>query len=107
MPRRLCYWTVLRLVKAGYWDAAGFASKENLRLIKELDWRYVFGLARTWKLEDGTYLKDLANHLPRKRYRRVASYNPARRRRDYSRLCAPREIEDARRCHGLTFQKTA
>jgi len=62
---------------------AGFASKENLRLIKELDWRYVFGLARTWKLEDGTHLKDLANHLPRKRYRRVASYNPARRRRDY------------------------
>jgi len=46
---------------------AGFASKENLRLIKEHDWRYVFGLARTWKFEDGTHLKDLANHLPRKR----------------------------------------
>jgi hypothetical protein len=62
---------------------AGFASKDNLRLVRELGWRYVFGLARTWKFEDGTHLKDLANHLPRKRYRRVASYNPARRRRDY------------------------
>lgn len=62
---------------------AGFASKDNLRLIQGLGWRYVFGLARTWKLDDGTHLKDLANHLPRKRYHRVASYNPARRRRDY------------------------
>jgi hypothetical protein len=62
---------------------AGFASKENLRLIQELAWHYVFALPRTWKLEDGTHLKDLANHLPRKRYRRVASYKPDRRRQDY------------------------
>jgi hypothetical protein len=62
---------------------AGFASKDNLRLIQELGWHYVFGLARTWKCQDGTHLKDLANHLPKQRYRRIASYNPARRRRDY------------------------
>ena len=78
---------MLRRFRAPVWHQqvvviadAGFASKENLRLIKG---RYVFGLARTSKLEDGTHLKDLANHLPRKRYRRVAPYNPARRGRDY------------------------
>lgn len=43
----------------------------------------MFALPRTWKLEDGTHLKYLANHLPRKLYRRVASYKPDRRRQDY------------------------
>ncbi len=62
---------------------AGFASKENLRTIQTLGWDYVFALPRTWKLADGTPLKDLANPLPRKRYRRVASYKPDRRRKDY------------------------
>lgn len=62
---------------------AGFASKENFRQIQSLGWKYVFAIARTWKLEDGTHLKDLANHLPKKRYRRVASYKPDRRRQDY------------------------
>lgn len=37
---------------------AGFASKENLRLVQELAWHYVFALPRTRKLEDGTHLKD-------------------------------------------------
>jgi hypothetical protein len=62
---------------------AGFASKENFRQIQSLGWKYVFAIARTWKLEDGTHLKDLANYLPKKRYRRVASYKPDRRRQDY------------------------
>lgn len=46
---------------------AGFATKDNLRLIQRQPWRYVFALPRTWKLSDGTHLKDLARHLPRQR----------------------------------------
>jgi Transposase DDE domain len=62
---------------------AGFASKDNLRLIIRKQWRYVFALSRTWRLTDGTHLRDLARHLPKSRYRRVASYKPDRRRKDY------------------------
>ena len=62
---------------------AGFASKQNLRSILRREWKFVFGLSRLWKLADGTHLKDLATHLPKKRYRRVASYTPEKRRRDY------------------------
>jgi transposase len=36
-----------------------------------------------WKLADGTHLRDLAGHLPKSRYRRIASYTPEKRRRDY------------------------
>ncbi len=60
---------------------AGFAAKETLRLIISLKWDFVFSLARTWKLADGTHLSNLAKHLP-KTYR-VASYKPDRRRKDY------------------------
>jgi hypothetical protein len=45
--------------------------------------RIFFGLARTWKLADGTALRQLARHTPKSCYRRVASYNPDRRRQDY------------------------
>jgi Transposase DDE domain len=62
---------------------AGFASKDNLRLIIRKQWKYVFALSRTWRLTDGTHLRDLARHLPKSRYRRVASYKPDRRRKDY------------------------
>ena len=62
---------------------AGFAAKETLRLILKLEWDYVFSLARTWKLADGTYLSNLARHLPRKFYHRVASYKLNGQRRDY------------------------
>jgi len=31
---------------------------------------------RTWKLTDGTHLRDLARHLPKLYYRRIASYKP-------------------------------
>lgn len=51
---------------------AGFASKDNLRLIIRKQWRYVLALSRTWKLTDGTALRDLAKN----RYRRIASYKP-------------------------------
>ena len=62
---------------------AGFASKANLRLIERKAYRYVFALPRTWRLADGTHLRNLARHLPKSRYHRVASYTPDRRRRDY------------------------
>jgi len=62
---------------------AGFASKANLRAIQRRGWSYVFCLPRTWKLADGTQLRDLARHLPKGRYHRVASSTPDRHRRDY------------------------
>jgi Transposase DDE domain len=62
---------------------AGFASKDNLRLIIQKQWHYVFALPRTWKLADGTHLRDLARHLPKLYYRRVASYKGDQRRKDY------------------------
>jgi IS4 transposase len=43
----------------------------------------MFCLPRTWKLADGPHLRDLARHLPKGRYHRVASATPDRRRRDY------------------------
>jgi Transposase DDE domain len=62
---------------------AGFASKANLRLIERKAYHYVFALPRTWRLADGTHLRNLARHLPKSRYHRLASYTPDRRRRDY------------------------
>ena len=62
---------------------AGFASKDNLRLIQRKQWKYVCALPRTWKLNDGTHLKNLTRHLPRSCYRRIASYTPDQRRKDY------------------------
>ena len=62
---------------------AGFASKANFQTITARHWDYVFALPRTWKLTDGTHLKALATYLPKKFYRRVASYKPDRRRKDY------------------------
>jgi hypothetical protein len=72
-------WTQQVIVEA---DAA-FAAKATLELIRQQGWEYVFGLARTWKLADGTSLRDLARHTPKSCYRRVASYKPDGRRRDY------------------------
>lgn len=62
---------------------AGFASRDNFRLIQRKGWKYVCALPRTWKLSDGTHLKNLARHLPRSAYRRVASSTPDQRRKDY------------------------
>ena len=62
---------------------AGFASKDNLRAVQRRGWFYVFCLPRTWKLADGTHLRDLARYLPKGRYHRVASYTPDRHRKDY------------------------
>jgi hypothetical protein len=62
---------------------AAFAAKATLQLIQQKGWGYVFGLARTWKLNDGTALRQLARHTPKSCYRRVASYKPDGRRQDY------------------------
>jgi len=76
---KLPAWCQLVIVEAD----AGFAAKQTLQLITELGYFYVFALPRTWKLVNGTHLSDLARHLPKHLYRRVASYKPDGRRRDY------------------------
>lgn len=62
---------------------AGYAAKATLRLIMQKQYDYVLALPRTWKLADGTPLRNLARHLPKHLYRRVASYKPDGRRKDY------------------------
>jgi hypothetical protein len=62
---------------------AGFAANKTFSLIEECGYFYVFAVARTRKFEDGKHLSDLATHLPKIHYRRVASYKPDGRRRDY------------------------
>ncbi len=55
---------------------AGFAANKNLAVIQEKSYYYVFAMARTRKFHDGKHLSDLVRHLPKKHYRRVASYKP-------------------------------
>lgn len=62
---------------------AGFAAKPTLKVIRHQRYDYVFALPRTWKLADGTHLRDLARHLPKHVYHRVASSKPDGRRKDY------------------------
>jgi Transposase DDE domain len=72
-------WAVEVVVEAD----AGLAAKATLALIVRQGWGYVFGLARTWKLDDGTHLANLTRHTPKSCYHRFASYKPDGRRRDY------------------------
>jgi hypothetical protein len=81
---------LLRQFKAPSWCQqviveadAGFAAKQTLQQLVALGYFYVFALPRTWKLADGTHLSNLARHLPKQCYRRVASYKADGRRRDY------------------------
>ena len=67
-------WAKLVIVTAD----AGFASKDNMQLIKELDrsdpnrrWGFVFAIARTWKMEDGKSLSNLVKHTPYKCFQRT------------------------------------
>lgn len=62
---------------------AGMAAKQTFRLIKRKGYYYVFVTPRTRKFDNGKFLKDLVQHLPRKFYHRIASYKPDGRRRDY------------------------
>jgi hypothetical protein len=63
--------------------AAAFAAKATLKLITEQGWGYVFGLARTWKLADGTHLRDLARHTTHACYHRYVTHKPDGRRKCY------------------------
>jgi Transposase DDE domain len=72
-------WVKAVIVEA---DAA-FAAKATLKLITEQGWGYVFGLARTWKLADGTHLRDLARHTTHACYHRYVAHKPDGRRKCY------------------------
>jgi hypothetical protein len=71
-------WAQMVLVVA---DAA-FASKTNVRLIRQRGYCFVIAFARTWRFASGQSLKDLVTHLPKKFYRRcwVPLEEPSRRR---------------------------
>jgi Transposase DDE domain len=72
-------WVKAVIVEA---DAA-FAAKATLKLIAEQRWGYVFGLARTWKLADGTHLRDLARQTTHACYQRYVAHKPDGRRKCY------------------------
>lgn len=66
---------VRRVIVCG--DSA-YGSKQNMEMIKKRDksdrrrqWGFVFSIARTWSTEEGKKIKDLVNHLPRKRYKKT------------------------------------
>ncbi len=78
---------------------AGFASKENLKLIQKRNksdhkrlWGFVFSMARTWKMQNGKSLKNLVKHTP-------SSY--------YKRTWIPRFPENGARKTFWTFTKSA
>jgi hypothetical protein len=72
-------WVKAVIVEA---DAA-FAAKATLKSITDRGWFYVFGLARTWKLADGTHLRDLARHTTHACYQRYVAHKPDGRRKCY------------------------
>jgi hypothetical protein len=72
-------WVTQVIVEA---DAA-FAAKATLKSITDRGWGYIFGLARTWKLADGTHLRDLARHTPHGCYHRYVAHKPDGRRKCY------------------------
>lgn len=72
-------WAVEIVVEAD----AGYAAKATLKLIAAKGYGYVFGLARTWKLADGSYVSKITRHTPKSCYQRFASYKPDGRRKDY------------------------
>ncbi|MBF0495313.1 MAG: transposase [Deltaproteobacteria bacterium] len=76
---------MLRLFRPPDWASriiivgdAGFSSKDNIKLIKQIDvkdrkrrWGFVFAIARTWNMEDGKNLKNLVTHTPYCYYQRT------------------------------------
>jgi hypothetical protein len=72
-------WVKAVIVEA---DAA-FAAKATLKSIADRGWGYVFGLARTWKLADGTHLRDVARHTTHSCYHRYVAHKPDGRRKCY------------------------
>ena len=62
---------------------AGMAANATLKVICERRWTFVFAMTRSRKFTDGKTVRDLVNHLPKSRYRRVATRKPNGRRVDY------------------------
>lgn len=55
-----------------------YASRENMKTVRERDrtdrgisWKFVFAIAKTWKTEDGQFVKNIARYTPRKYFRRT------------------------------------
>jgi hypothetical protein len=62
---------------------AGMAANQTFRVIESRGWAFVFATSRTRRFCDGKQLRDLINHLPHARYRRLATRKPDGRRADY------------------------
>jgi hypothetical protein len=62
---------------------AGMAANLTFQLIQRKGYGYVFAIARNRKLTAGQQVRDCVRHLPKSRYRRLASYKPDGRRADY------------------------
>lgn len=62
---------------------AGMAAKATLRLLRRKQYGYIFALPRTWKLADGTHLRNLVRHLAKHLYKRCKSSKPDGRRKSY------------------------
>lgn len=73
---------------------AGFAATRTFALLERLGYGYVFAAARTRKFTDGRALRDLVQHLPKSRYRRIKTSKPDGRRRDYWVYECRRELKD-------------
>ncbi len=86
---------------------AGFAANKTFSLIEERGYFYVFAVARTRKFEDGKHLSDLATHLPKSHYRRVTSYKPDGRRRDYWTYTRRVKLNGLGRCNDGTVKEEA
>jgi hypothetical protein len=62
---------------------AAYASRDNLALIQELGYWYVFAFPRTWKFTNGKSLKALVTHLPRWWYTQTRLPTAAGRRHTF------------------------
>jgi hypothetical protein len=62
---------------------AGMAANATLKVIAGRGWKFVFAMPRSRKFTDGKTVRDLVSHLPKARYRRVATRKPNGRRVDY------------------------
>ena len=86
---------------------AGFAANKTFSLIEECGYFYVVAVARTRKFEDGKHVSDLALHLPKIQYRRIASYKPSGRRRDYWTYTRKVKLNGLGRCNDGSVKETA
>jgi hypothetical protein len=71
---------------------AGYAANVTLKLLNELHWTSVFAMPRPRKCTNGKYVRDMVQHLPKVRYRRRATSQPAGRRQDDWVFMRPAEL---------------